>query len=336
MRIDKTFNKVLKHKIGFTLLELLVVIAIIALILAVIPINSGKAIRTAKTNAIMLIVSSDLRTYYIEYQKWPDQEKWIEELKESAQDEEIENWDSLLIDSWKNPIQYRIVEKDGIQTVLLYCFGKNKLDDNGTGDDILREVDIPTQEEIDNYKANTEAPSTPAVSSEPNNTAVQTRTIKTEFVQLEYADEIEALAAQIAEILNSIETVEDANQAVETLTPLGKEYRELNLQFSKYYLQNRGPAFNKLNNHPKPVQRAVFRHLQKTVILEESVVYNFYGKNLPKKLKFKVADTAQFHGPSIMMGRKAWEKWKKRIDAPYIPPDPNAIPDPNSPVDPNQ
>ncbi|MHC4292633.1 MAG: hypothetical protein ACYSTR_10540, partial [Planctomycetota bacterium] len=127
------------------------------------------------------------------------------------------------------------------------------------------------------------APSTPAVSSEPNSTEVQAKSIKTESVRLEYADEIDALAAQIADILNNIQTIEDANQAVKILTPLGKKYRELNRQFATYYLQNRGPAFNKLNNHPHPVQRAVLRHLQKTAILEESVVYNFFGKNLPKK-----------------------------------------------------
>ena len=104
----------------------------------------------------MLIVSSFLRTYYVENQRWPKQEKWIIELKEFAQDDEIENWDSLFIDGWKNPIQYRIIEEDGIQTVLLYSYGPNKVNDNGTGDDITREVKMPTQEEISNYKANTQ------------------------------------------------------------------------------------------------------------------------------------------------------------------------------------
>ena len=60
----------------------------------------------------------------------------------------------FFFDSWKNPIQYRIIEEDDTQKVLLYSYGKNKTDDNGTGDDIIRKIEPPTQEEINNYNKN--------------------------------------------------------------------------------------------------------------------------------------------------------------------------------------
>ena len=96
-----------------------------------------------------------IHSYYCKYQKWPDEDFWKEQLKEiNAEIHPIELGDYFFLDSWKNPIQYRIVEKDGIQIVLLYSYGKNKVDDNGISDDIVREVKIPTQEEINNYNKN--------------------------------------------------------------------------------------------------------------------------------------------------------------------------------------
>ncbi len=160
-------------------------------------------------------------------------------------------------------------------------------------------------------------------------------------IKLEYADDIKKLALEIAAIINDIETLEDAQQALATLKPLGSKYYGLKDKFSRHYLQDGGPAMNKLNNHPMFVQQAVIIQLQEQAALESSTVYDLYGKNLPKRMKFKVADAARFSGISPMMNRDEWEKWRKRINAPYIPPrskivgDPNSIADPNSFIDPN-
>ena len=156
MRIDKTFNKVLKHKLGFTLIELLVVIAIIALLLTfVLPRLTTDHGPEANTWKRLGSIGWRIHSYYCKYQHWPNENNWKEQVKEINKEiHPIELSDHFFSDNWKNPVQYRIVEKDGIQTVLLYSFGKNKLDDNGTGDDITRKVEIPTREEINNYNKN--------------------------------------------------------------------------------------------------------------------------------------------------------------------------------------
>ncbi len=83
------------------------------------------------------------------------------------------------------------------------------------------------------------------------------------------------------------------------------------------------------------VQRAVSIHLHKQAEQEKSTLYNFYGKNLPKRLKLAVSDAAQFTGLSFFTDSQTWEKWKKRINAPYISPDPNIVTGQNTAVDPN-
>ena len=182
-------------------------------------------------------------------------------------------------------------------------------------------------------------PSTTPADSNQSSEPEPPKQRKADVPKLEYVDEIEKLALEIAAIMDSIETLEDAEEAVQTLRPLGREYRQLHKTFSRHYMQNGGPFLNKLMRRPKAVQRAVMLFLQKTWRLEGTAVYNLYGKNLPKKMKFKVADTAHFRGMSLIMDRKTWENWKERIDAPYIPPsntvDPNTMADPNSLNEPN-
>lgn len=156
--MDKRLNgNKMKHKQGFTLAELIVTVILIALMLwfvrtKLIHIHPIPAYH--KTDICINTLTTHINMYHNKYNKWPNETKWEEQLLSFTGDLETEHY---FLDGWKNPIQYRIVEKDGIQTVLLYSFGKNKTDDNGSGDDIIREVEIPTSEEIDNYKANTEA-----------------------------------------------------------------------------------------------------------------------------------------------------------------------------------
>ncbi|MHC4962359.1 MAG: hypothetical protein ACYTGA_09580, partial [Planctomycetota bacterium] len=105
--------------------------------------------------------------YYCKNNKWPDEASWKEDIKEFIKNTlpytKPETLDYCFIDGWENPIQYRIVDHNDTQTVLLYSFGKNKVDDNGTGDDITREIEVPTQKDIDHYKAKTKAATTGGV-----------------------------------------------------------------------------------------------------------------------------------------------------------------------------
>jgi hypothetical protein len=116
-----------------------------------------------KTFGGISVLKSHIYNYYCESGQWPNESDWKKELSRlfegqiKAEEEYayfVGGWGN---DGWENPIQYRIIEEGGIQTVLLYSYGKNKIDDNGTGDDITRKIEIPTSEEINNYKANTEA-----------------------------------------------------------------------------------------------------------------------------------------------------------------------------------
>ncbi|MHC5172894.1 MAG: type II secretion system protein [Planctomycetota bacterium] len=151
-----SYDNGMKHKLGFTIVELVVVIAIIALLLfIVIPrltTNHGPHANTSKhLGSIHWRISS----YYCKYQKWPDENNWEGHLKEINKEiHPMGLGNYFFFDSWKNPIQYRIIEEDDTQKVLLYSYGKNKTDDNGTGDDIIRKIEPPTQEEINNYNKN--------------------------------------------------------------------------------------------------------------------------------------------------------------------------------------
>ncbi len=86
------------------------------------------------------------------------------------------------------------------------------------------------------------------IPAEPNKSSGQQQSKRHEVnrpkLKLEYADDIDKLALQIAAILDNIETPEDAEQAIKTLKPLGKEYRKLNQKFSKYYLQETEDLFS--------------------------------------------------------------------------------------------
>ena len=149
----------MKHKVGFTLIELLIVVSVTALLLAIIiPARKPHPMSPhRKTYRNISEIRWPLDSYYCENNKWPDESNWKENLKEFIKAKPYTNPEELdyfIIDGWKNPIQYRIIEEDGTQKVLLYSYGKNKTDDNGTGDDITRKIEPPTPEEIESYKKN--------------------------------------------------------------------------------------------------------------------------------------------------------------------------------------
>lgn len=154
---------------------------------------------------------------------------------------------------------------------------------------------------------------------------------------LQYADQTRTLGRQIAGILENVRTPQDAERAVIALEPLGVRYRKLNGSFQRYYLQDGGPAFNKLKNHPLDVQRAVMEFLRDMHRLENDTLYELAGRNLPRQTKDALTDASGFtfsftflnsDGPST-------RDWLERLNAPYIAPDPNTLPDPNKPADPN-
>ncbi|MBC8391452.1 MAG: hypothetical protein H8E17_02650 [Deltaproteobacteria bacterium] len=147
----------MEHKLGITLIEILVIITIIVLNLTIVLPMRNVPDRMGPiqlTNAQMQRLGFYLIIYYFENNKWPDVLNWKEQIENIYPEATpLDNLSDYYIDGWDNPIQYRVIEENGTQTALLYSFGKNKTDDNGTGDDITREVEIPTQEEIKNYKA---------------------------------------------------------------------------------------------------------------------------------------------------------------------------------------
>ncbi|MBC8391451.1 MAG: hypothetical protein H8E17_02645 [Deltaproteobacteria bacterium] len=170
--------------------------------------------------------------------------------------------------------------------------------------------------------------------------------------KLEYADDMEKLRIQIADILNNIQTSEDVEQAIKTLRPLGRQYAQLSRDFGRRYLDNGGPTLNKFKRYPKDVQQAVMAHLKNQTALEQNVLNDFYSKNLPKKMTSAVADAAfppERYTSSMMALNILFELQKRpsRRHNPYVRYNPNRIPrsepsnDPNSsivpnlPVDPN-
>lgn len=148
---------------SITIWDFLVSMAITCLLFAVIlpgtlhhQMSSGR-----KTYLGINVLREHVYNYIYEIGILPDESDWKERLNDLfAEQIEAEKEYAYFVggwgnDGWGNPIQYRIIEEDGIQTVLLYSYGRNKVDDNGTGDDIIREIEMPTQETIENYKANT-------------------------------------------------------------------------------------------------------------------------------------------------------------------------------------
>jgi hypothetical protein len=171
------------------------------------------------------------------------------------------------------------------------------------------------------------------VQSDPNTTNTTNTANGTE---LKYAKDIQKLGRRIAGVLDSIETLQDARQAVETLKPMGESYRKLHSEFNRYYMQDGGPMMNKLNNHPEDVQRAVLKFMRDNMSFEFKAMSRFAKKNLPPELKSSVIDTCGFSLSFFLMPNQQTREFFRNLKAPYIAPaaDPNT-PDPNTPTDPN-
>ncbi|MCE5184971.1 MAG: hypothetical protein LLF76_02455 [Planctomycetaceae bacterium] len=157
------------------------------------------------------------------------------------------------------------------------------------------------------------------------------------FPELQLANDILKLGREIATMLDEVETVEQAKPAIAALEPLGTEYSRLNKEFMKFYFNNGGPTLNKFTNLPKDVQRNVFRFLSEMQEIASNALYELSGRNLPRQTKTALADASgfNFYWYRLTSNKSQYKEYYRRMDAPYIPPDPNTLPDPNKPTDPN-
>ncbi|MCE5184972.1 MAG: hypothetical protein LLF76_02460 [Planctomycetaceae bacterium] len=158
------------------------------------------------------------------------------------------------------------------------------------------------------------------------------------FPPLLFAGDILRLGRQIADILDNIETVEQAKEAITSLEPLGLEYRKLNINFQKHYLQDGGPTFSKLGNQPEDVQYGALFIIGLKQNLEDDALYELSGKNLPSETKGALIDSSTFVPSFAVLAsdKSHFEDYVRRLNAPYTPVGANTSPEPNRPADPNE
>ena len=90
----------------------------------------------AKLKRIHICVLS----YRSDKKEWPEVRSWDEQLMPYFVRDSFFSPGTVIVDGWGNRIKYGVKDAGGHPEAFLYSCGRNGIDDKGTNDDILIEI----------------------------------------------------------------------------------------------------------------------------------------------------------------------------------------------------
>jgi len=93
------------------------------------------------TAAKLKRIHIQLLKFYSANHRWPTPSHWKQELKPYLEADGFFPFDSVTVDGWGSQIQ--CVENTNGSGLILYSFGKNRIDEHGSNDDITVVVQKP-------------------------------------------------------------------------------------------------------------------------------------------------------------------------------------------------
>jgi hypothetical protein len=90
----------------------------------------------AKMKRILICVLD----YRSDKKEWPEVKSWDEQLKPYFVRDAFFSPETVIVDGWGNKIKYGVRSEGSHPNAFLYSCGRNGIDDTGTNDDILIEI----------------------------------------------------------------------------------------------------------------------------------------------------------------------------------------------------
>lgn len=131
----------MKARTIFILLSFAVVSSVTAFLVKTKEPDPDKMTPSVLTAAKLNRIHIQLLKFYSANHRWPTPPDWKQELKPYLEADGIFPFDKATIDGWDSQIQ--CVENTNGNGLVLRSFGRNRIDDHGSNDDITVIVEVP-------------------------------------------------------------------------------------------------------------------------------------------------------------------------------------------------